>query len=205
MSHLALNCIKDGRSQSSAAGLHRVQNWSLFHPVSIPTITLFTYSMTCQRGIARSIRSYNGCIIFDSYYIPKQFHLCFTGTGAISNLFFVFPFGTGAQPMIILTLVIFYVNLFLFCCFFIILGLKYICCSGKWSSMLRKPIRGMFPHGRYHINQYCCGCHKREAKLWRKIIPLFRLGFMVVRCFYLLCLLLGWCPRYVCFWIFSML
>lgn len=107
--------------------------------------------MTCQRGITRSIRSYNGCIIFDSYYISKQLHLCFTGTGAISNLFFVFPFGTGAQPMIILTLVIFYVNLFLFCCFFIILGLKYTCCSGKWSSMLRKPMdslyAGCFPMG----------------------------------------------------------
>ncbi|KAF8804691.1 C4-dicarboxylate transporter/malic acid transport protein [Phlegmacium glaucopus] len=73
------------------------------------------------------------------------------GTGAISNLFFAFPFGTGAQPMIVISLIMFFLNLFLFCSFFIILGLKYICYPDRWSSMLRNPVdslyAGCFPMG----------------------------------------------------------
>jgi tellurite resistance protein TehA-like permease len=75
----------------------------------------------------------------------------FTGTGAISSLFFAFPFGMGAQPMIVFCLIFFFLNLFLFCLFFIILGLKYICYPERWSSLLRNPTAslyaGCFPMG----------------------------------------------------------
>ena len=68
----------------------------------------------------------------------------FTGTGAISSLFFVFPFGMGAQPMIVLSLIFFFLNLFLYCSFFIILGLKYICYPDRWSSLIRNPTASMY-------------------------------------------------------------
>ena len=68
----------------------------------------------------------------------------FTGTGKISVLFFVFPFGTGAQPMIIFCLIFFFLDLFLYCSFIIILGLKYICYPDRWSSLIRNPTASMY-------------------------------------------------------------
>jgi len=62
-----------------------------------------------------------------------------------------------------------------------------------------QPVRRMLSYGRHHINQYCCRCHKREIKLWGKVVPLLHLGYVVVRRLYLLCLLLGWHSRYVRF------
>jgi Voltage-dependent anion channel len=67
-----------------------------------------------------------------------------TGTGAISILFSVFPFGAETQPMIVLSLIFFFLNLFLYCSFFIILGLKYICYPDRWSSLLRNPTASMY-------------------------------------------------------------
>jgi tellurite resistance protein TehA-like permease len=53
--------------------------------------------------------------------------------------------------MIVLSLIFFFLNLFLFCSFFIILGLKYICYPDRWSSLLRNPMAslyaGCFPMG----------------------------------------------------------
>ena len=57
----------------------------------------------------------------------------------------------GTKPMIVLSLTFFFLNLFLFCTFFIILGLKYICYPDRWSSLLRNPTTskyaGCFPMG----------------------------------------------------------
>ena len=61
-------------------------------------------------------------------------------------------------------------------------------------------VRRMLPHGRRHINQRCSHCHKRAIKLWRKIVFLFYLGNMVVRCPYFLHVLLGWRSYNVSFW-----
>ena len=68
----------------------------------------------------------------------------FTGTGSISSLFFVFPFGMGTLPMIALSLIFFFLNLFLYCSFFIILGLKYTYYPDRWSSLLRNPTASMY-------------------------------------------------------------
>ena len=63
----------------------------------------------------------------------------------------MFPFGTGAQPMIAFCLTFFFLDLFLYCSFIIILGLKYICYPDRWSSLLRNPTAimyaGCFPMG----------------------------------------------------------
>jgi len=51
--------------------------------------------------------------------------------------------------MIVLSLIVFFFNLFLFCSFFIILGLKYIGYPDGWSSLLQDPrdslYAGCFP------------------------------------------------------------
>lgn len=53
--------------------------------------------------------------------------------------------------MIVLSLIFFFLNIFLFCSFFILLGLKYICHPGSWPSLLRNPTdslyAGCFPVG----------------------------------------------------------
>ena len=46
--------------------------------------------------------------------------------------------------MIVLSLIFFFLNLFLYCSFFIILGIKYICYPDRWSSMLRNPTASMY-------------------------------------------------------------
>ena len=81
---------------------------------------------------------------YDSNTIVTVKISLFTGTGAISILFSVFPFGMETQPMIVLSLIFFFLNLFLYCSFFIILGLKYICYPDKWSSLLRNPTDSMY-------------------------------------------------------------
>ena len=63
-----------------------------------------------------------------------------------------------------------------------------------------KHVRRMLPYGCRHINQRCRHCHKRAIKLWRKIISLFNLGNMVVRCLYFFRMLLGLRSHHVCFW-----
>jgi hypothetical protein len=61
-------------------------------------------------------------------------------------------------------------------------------------------VHRILPHRCCYINQCCCHGHKPAIKLWRKIIPLFYLGNMVVRRLYFLCLLLGWRSHHVRFW-----
>ena len=46
--------------------------------------------------------------------------------------------------MTVLTLIFFFLNLFLYCSFFIILGIKYICYPDRWSSMLRNPAASIY-------------------------------------------------------------
>ena len=66
----------------------------------------------------------------------------------MSILFFAFPFkfGTGAQStgMILLSLIFFYLGLFLYLSFIVILGLKYIFYPNQWSSLLRDPTASMY-------------------------------------------------------------
>jgi tellurite resistance protein TehA-like permease len=46
--------------------------------------------------------------------------------------------------MIVFSLIFFFLNLFLYCTFFIILGLKYICYPDRWSSLLQNPTTSMY-------------------------------------------------------------
>ena len=113
----------------------------------IVSVHLFIY---CQRSFACPIFDYNGYAI-ELHYTPQISYLYFTGTGKISILFYAFPFGAGAQPMILLSLIFFYLGLFLYCSFIIILGLKYIFYPDRWSSLLWSPTAslyaGCFPMG----------------------------------------------------------
>ena len=92
-----------------------------------------------------------GTLLNSNYTQTTLTSLSFTGTGQISALFFVFPFCTGSQPTIIISLIFFFLNLFLFFSFFTILCLKYIYYPDRWSSLLRNPTAslyaGCFPMG----------------------------------------------------------
>jgi tellurite resistance protein TehA-like permease len=46
--------------------------------------------------------------------------------------------------MIVLSLIFFFLGLFLYCSFVIILGLKYICYPDRWSSLLQSPTAIMY-------------------------------------------------------------
>jgi Voltage-dependent anion channel len=108
---------------------------------------MYVYSLSTREAspILFSItmgRLFNFRVIYSN---RLNFHIyIFTGTGKISILFFAFPFATGAQPMIVLSLIFFFLGLFLFCSFVIILGLKYIYYPDRWSSMLRNPTAIMY-------------------------------------------------------------
>lgn len=45
--------------------------------------------------------------------------------------------------MIVLSLILFFLDLFLFCSFFIILGLKYICYPDRWASLLQDQVESL--------------------------------------------------------------
>ena len=61
-------------------------------------------------------------------------------------------------------------------------------------------VRRMLPHGCSYVNQRCRHRHKRAIKLWRKVVSLFHLGLVVVRCLYFFRLLLGWRSLHVRLW-----
>ncbi|KJA19940.1 hypothetical protein HYPSUDRAFT_143058, partial [Hypholoma sublateritium FD-334 SS-4] len=74
-----------------------------------------------------------------------------SGTGGISNLFVAFPYGNGSTPMLVISLVIFFINLSLFILFFVLVAAKYICYPDRWAHLIQNPIvslyAGTFPMG----------------------------------------------------------
>ncbi|KAF4620543.1 hypothetical protein D9613_000669 [Agrocybe pediades] len=73
------------------------------------------------------------------------------GTGAISGLFVAFPYATGSHPMLVFSLIIFFLNLALFILSFVLLAAKYIRYRGKWIALWNNPATsvyvGCFPMG----------------------------------------------------------
>ncbi|KIM40152.1 hypothetical protein M413DRAFT_446309 [Hebeloma cylindrosporum] len=66
------------------------------------------------------------------------------GTGAISGLFFSFPYATGSTPMLVFSLIIFFLNLLLFAFFSILVVAKYICYPDRWSTLIRNPVTSLY-------------------------------------------------------------
>ncbi|KAF9478604.1 hypothetical protein BDN70DRAFT_879725 [Pholiota conissans] len=73
------------------------------------------------------------------------------GTGGISSLFAAFPYGNGSTAMAVLSLIFFFLNLFLFILFFALSVAKYVCYPDRWAALVRHPITslyaGTFPMG----------------------------------------------------------
>ncbi|EFI28120.1 sulphite efflux pump protein [Coprinopsis cinerea okayama7 len=73
------------------------------------------------------------------------------GTGAVSILFEVFPYGRGSRGMMIVSLAFFFLNLILCCIFFSFSVAKYVVYPDRWSALIRNPITslylGCFPMG----------------------------------------------------------
>lgn len=66
------------------------------------------------------------------------------GTGAISLLFQGFPYAAGSRTFKILTLIFFFLNLFLFILFTAITTARYILFPKIWSLMIRHPVQGLY-------------------------------------------------------------
>jgi tellurite resistance protein TehA-like permease len=77
--------------------------------------------------------------------------MCSTGTGAISGLFSVFPYGDKNGICRALSTAFFVLNLLLFVLFFAVSITRYTHFPGVWSTMIRHPVGslylGTFPMG----------------------------------------------------------
>jgi tellurite resistance protein TehA-like permease len=77
--------------------------------------------------------------------------LLLSGTGSISNLFYVFPYGKGADGMKVMSMIFFFLNLLLFVVFSVITATRYILFPDIWRIMIRHPVQslytGTFPMG----------------------------------------------------------
>ncbi|TFK44681.1 voltage-dependent anion channel [Crucibulum laeve] len=66
------------------------------------------------------------------------------GTGAISILFYTFPYGRNTRPLLILSVATFLLNLVLFVLFSILCVLRYIYNPGTWKALLDHPVLSMY-------------------------------------------------------------
>ena len=144
------NGIESPSSQSTTAPLCTLEHLSVFHEVGSIAL-LFCTSIHWLPEKLRLSFSQLQWVRYWTSLCSNRSNLYFIGTGKISILFFVFPFVTGAQSMIVLSLIFFYLGLFLYCSFIIILVLKYIYYPDRWTSLLRNPTASMdagcFPMG----------------------------------------------------------
>ncbi|TEB38319.1 sulphite efflux pump protein [Coprinellus micaceus] len=73
------------------------------------------------------------------------------GTGAVSNLFAVFPYGTRSKGMMIASLSVYFLNLALFCTFTSFSLAKYTLYPDRWKALVDNPVAslyiGTFPMG----------------------------------------------------------
>lgn len=73
------------------------------------------------------------------------------GTGAVSNLLHIFPYGKGTRGMMIASLVFFFLNLMLFCIFSLLALAKYVTYPDRWKAVIHSPANslyfGTFPMG----------------------------------------------------------
>ncbi len=66
------------------------------------------------------------------------------GTGAISILFYSFPYGNGSEEMKILSLLFFFLNLGLFIVFTAVTAARYVLFPDLWSIMLQHPVQSLY-------------------------------------------------------------
>ncbi|KAJ2922719.1 hypothetical protein H1R20_g14347, partial [Candolleomyces eurysporus] len=73
------------------------------------------------------------------------------GTGSVSNLLHVFPYGKGSNGLMIASLAFFFLNLILFCIFFFLALAKYVMHPDRWKAVIDSPVTspylGTFPMG----------------------------------------------------------
>lgn len=67
-----------------------------------------------------------------------------TGTGAISVLFFLFPYGQGSLPLVVLSLIFFALNVLFASTFTVVSILRYALYPSLWNKMLRHPTQNLF-------------------------------------------------------------
>ncbi|PPQ98641.1 hypothetical protein CVT24_003974 [Panaeolus cyanescens] len=73
------------------------------------------------------------------------------GTGAISGLFGVFPYAYHSRPIMILSLIVYFIDLFLFTLFTILAATKYICYPKTWVSMFQNPVNSLVSKQSHHF------------------------------------------------------
>ncbi|RXW21300.1 hypothetical protein EST38_g4558 [Candolleomyces aberdarensis] len=73
------------------------------------------------------------------------------GTGSVSNLLHIFPYGKGSRGLMIASLAFFFLNLILFCIFFFLALAKYVMHPDRWKAVIYSPVTspylGTFPMG----------------------------------------------------------
>ncbi|KAI0081905.1 hypothetical protein K474DRAFT_1681654 [Panus rudis PR-1116 ss-1] len=81
------------------------------------------------------------CII--RHFAPAWF-AAIMGTGAISILFFNFPYATGSIPLKTFTYIFFILNLILFSLFSLITIARYVLFPDIWTIMIRHPVQSLY-------------------------------------------------------------
>ncbi|KAF9071711.1 voltage-dependent anion channel [Rhodocollybia butyracea] len=76
-------------------------------------------------------------------FVPAWF-TAIMGTGAISLLFHIFPYGTGSKAFIAWTLVFFFLNLTLFIVISVMTAARYIIYPKMWALMINHPSQSLF-------------------------------------------------------------
>jgi len=66
------------------------------------------------------------------------------GTGSISDLFYIFPYGNGTQIMRTLSLIFFFLNLSLFILLTTITIIRYILFPDMWNLMMHHPVESLY-------------------------------------------------------------
>ncbi|KAG9220610.1 hypothetical protein CCMSSC00406_0003709 [Pleurotus cornucopiae] len=77
------------------------------------------------------------------HFVPAWFAVNM-GTGAISILFYSFPYGNGSEEMKILSLLFFFLNLGLFIIFAAVTAARYVLFPDLWSIMLQHPVQSLY-------------------------------------------------------------
>ncbi|EGO25854.1 hypothetical protein SERLADRAFT_466566 [Serpula lacrymans var. lacrymans S7.9] len=85
-------------------------------------------------------KSWKECI---RHFTPA-WHTVIMGTGAVSALVHSFPYGSGSLPIKIVTLLVFFLNLFLFVVICAATIARYILFPELWPIMLRHPAQSLF-------------------------------------------------------------
>lgn len=70
--------------------------------------------------------------------------MCSTGTGAVSTLFAVFPYGEHSNACKVISIAVFILNILLFILFLAMSTTRYIRHPDIWRLMIRHPVQSLF-------------------------------------------------------------